>query len=191
MAEGMDQISRPMRFALVAVVGFAVVWFMALRPKAETAAPVAVAASTQSTAAPGAGGLGTAVGKAEGAVAASETAVAGAPAPGAAPLPATAAPAREAEKKAPKADGRTTVLLFAGSGADDAVAREVVRSFRGPGVRVVVASLGDVAKYQDLLGALEIEASPTILVFGKDRAAQRIEGLPDEAQVRQALRAAK
>ncbi|MEO7554991.1 MAG: hypothetical protein ABIV94_00125, partial [Acidimicrobiales bacterium] len=86
---------------------------------------------------------------------------------------------------------KPTVLLFAGTGADDAVAREVVRSVRGPGVRVIVASLREVVSYQKLLGGLEVSALPTILVIGKDRKAQRIEGLPDPAQVEQALRAAR
>jgi hypothetical protein len=191
MAGGMDQISRPLLFALIAVVGFAGVWMLVLRPQAEgggdTAAPTPVAASTQPAAAP-ATGLGRAVEQARGAV---TTANGAAPAGQAAGAGAPVAPTEEA-RAVPKAatTGQTTVLLFAGSGADDAAARDVVRSVRGPGVRVVIASLNDVGSYQDLLGSLEIAASPTILVIGADRTAQRIEGLPDVAQVQQALRAA-
>jgi hypothetical protein len=189
----MDQISRPLLFALIAVVGFAGVWMMVLRPRADaggdSAAPTAAAASSQPAAAPESG-LGRAAEQARLAVAKAN----GAAPPGAAPVaaaPAEAASAADEASVAPKAPvaGRSTVLLFAGSGADDEVAREVVRSVRRPGVRVVIASLSDVASYADLLGDVKIVASPTILVIGADRTALRIEGLPDTAQVEQALRA--
>lgn len=179
MAGGMDQISRPFLFALIAVVGFAGVWMMVLRPQAaDTAAEPAAAVP--------------AAARAQGAVATANAAsAAAANATTRAEVPPTARAAPPAAKPQPAPVARTTVLLFAGSGADDAVARGVVRSVRGPGIRVIVAALTDVAKYQELLGAVEIETSPTILVIGKDRQAQRIEGLPDEAQVQQAVRAAR
>ncbi|MCW2990106.1 MAG: hypothetical protein JWM73_700 [Solirubrobacterales bacterium] len=211
MAGGMDQISRPLLIALVAVVGLAGVWMTVLRPKAAadtggSAAVAPVAASTHSATAPGVGGLERAVDKAKGAVATSQASATAAeaaagqtttpvrPAP-VRPAPVTTAPAPVTE--AAPAPTRTaapaaarTVLLFAGSGADDDVARHVVRSVRRPGVKVIVASLAQVVDYQDLLGTIEITASPTILVFGKDHKAHLIEGLPDVGQVEQALRAA-
>lgn len=199
----MDQISRPILFLLIAVVGFAGAWMTVLRPQAastqETAAPAAVSATaTPATAA------GSAVNDAKGAAAASDASTAAkqraaadptaapAPAPSPAPAPAPAAAAKAKPTiPAPAERSKVTVLLFAGTGADDAVARDVVRSARRPGIRVVVASLRDVASYADLLGGVEVTASPTILVIGKNRKAQRIEGLPDAAQVEQALRAAR
>jgi hypothetical protein len=202
----MDQISRPVLLALLAAVGFAAAWMTVLRPQdaeggGDTAAAPAVAASTQPADAPGAGGLGRAVGKARGAVTTADAASAAAAAAAAGtettPPPAAAAPATRHGHAAPPArepravGGRTTVLLLAGAGADDAVAREVVRSVRGPGVRVLVAPIGDVARYKSLVGSVEIAVTPTILVVGKDRRAQRIEGLPDAVQLRQALRAAR
>lgn len=202
MGAGMDQISRPLLFLLIAVVGFAGAWMTVLRPQAEsspagaTPAPIAAPATTPATA------LGSAVDGAQGAAAASDASTAareraaanpaGAPAPAAARTPAAKAkPESAAPAAKPAGRPKVTVLLFAGTGADDAVARDVVRSARRPGVRVVVASLRDVASYADLLGGVEVTASPTILVIGKNRRAQRIEGLPDAAQVQQALRAAR
>ncbi|MDX6639014.1 MAG: hypothetical protein QOF12_25 [Solirubrobacteraceae bacterium] len=128
----------------------------------------------------------------------------------AAPAPATAAPAAVkatpvapaavVKHKAPKhqtakhpapALTRLTLLLFAGSGADDAVARSVVRSLRGPRVRTIVAPIGAVAHYRSLIGDLQITDSPTILVIGGDHQARQIIGLPDRRQVQQALAAAQ
>lgn len=207
----MDQISRPLLLLLIAVVGFAGAWMTVLRPQAagvdqEAAIPAPVTAPAQG---PASSGLTRAVDKAEDAAGASDAstaakqeAVANA---GQAPraAPATTVPSKTPAAKAkpggspsapaakPAADPKVTVLLFAGTGADDTVARDVVRSARRPGVRVIVASLRDVASYPKLLGGIEVSASPTILVIGKDRTAQRIEGLPDPAQVEQALRAAR
>jgi hypothetical protein len=210
-----------MLIALVAVVGFAGAWMTVLRPKADaggdraTAAPAA-SASGPSAAAPGVGGLGRAVDRARGASAASDAANAAvdkasaavadsapkaaakpAPAPAAKPVAAKPAAARPVASRPPVARHRPaafsgrTVLLFAGSGADDAVARRIVRSVRRPGVRVIVAGLGEVHRYAHLLGSVSIGASPTILVFGAQRHAQRIDGLPDVGQVEQALAAAR
>jgi hypothetical protein len=68
--EGVDQVSRPMQIALVAVVLLAGMWFTVLKPKpaADPAVPAA-----QPTA-PGAAGLGRAVNAAKGAAAASDAA---------------------------------------------------------------------------------------------------------------------
>jgi len=143
----MDQISRPLLFLLIAVVGFAGAWMTVLRPSAEggeeTAAVNSVAAPV--VAAPGVKGLGGAVDKAKGAAAAEaasgevvqevgETAGGseqlpsnnGAAAP--APVPASEAPLKAAQPPVrPAAARKTTVILFAGKGADDRVARDVVR----------------------------------------------------------------
>ena len=69
---GVDQVSRPMQIALVAVVLLAGMWFTVLRPKpaAETAAP----AAQQQPVAPGVKGLAGAVDSAKGAAATSDAA---------------------------------------------------------------------------------------------------------------------
>lgn len=218
----MDQISRPLLVALVAVVGFAGVWMLVLRPRAsgggDSAAAPAVAAAVPAPKAPGQAGLERSVDRARGAVAASEasaartqSAVAAAgegetpsvaqppaatapkpPVTRPAPAPAdVVAPPKPAVAPAPSPAPRVTLLLFTGGGADDAVAREVVRSIHAPGVKTIVAPIARVSDYSDLVGSVEIPGTPTILVIGTDRRAQRIVGLPDEAQVRQALAAAR
>jgi hypothetical protein len=63
--EGVDQVSRPMQIALVAVVLLAGMWFTVLKPK-PVAGPAATAAQPT---APGATGLGNAVSAAKGAAA--------------------------------------------------------------------------------------------------------------------------
>jgi hypothetical protein len=66
-----DQLALPYRIALIAVLAVCALWFVALRPKPETAdtAPLPVPAHHT---APGVKGLGTAVDKAKGAVATSD-----------------------------------------------------------------------------------------------------------------------
>ena len=172
----MDQISRPMQVALIAVVLFAAAWMTVLRPSAEgeaggsaevAAAPVAAASVPSTPAAP----------------------AAATPAP--APEPITAAtpkePAKAAEPKARVATPRTTILLFAGKGADDKVARDVVDGVRGKNRRVIVGTSADVGRHQDLLGGIEVLAMPTIVVVGPSGEARRIEGLPDAALLEQAI----
>jgi len=84
--------------------------------------------------------------------------------------------------------GTTTVLLFAGAGADDAAARQIVRSIHGPHVKTIVASLSQVGRYAPLLGAgVQVDAAPSIYVIGPNRSAQQIVGLPDRDQVEAAI----
>jgi hypothetical protein len=164
----MDQISRPMLVALVAVVCFAAAWMTVLRPSAE----------------------GDAGGNAEAAAAPA----AAAPAPSA-PAAKEGVPHvdrdSDGQRAAPRARAAavrpTTVLLFAGKGADDAVAREVVRGAGGKDVKVIVGTVDDVARHQDLLGGIEVLSLPTIVVVGPGGTARRIEGLPDAALLEQAI----
>jgi hypothetical protein len=79
---GVDQVSRPMQIALVAVVLLAGMWFTVLKPKPAADAPVAAAtpaapapsAESSQPVAPGVKGLATAVDKAKGAAATSDAA---------------------------------------------------------------------------------------------------------------------
>lgn len=228
----MDQISRPLVVALIAVVGFAGAWMTVLRPKpggeaavntapaAAIAAPAdrargavatanAAAASEQATGAENAGApngaaatraapaandaAATNAGPAVHRAPAVKAAPAVKPAPTANAAPAVAAaPAVEPAAAKPVAPAfRPTVLLFAGTGADDAVARRVVRSIRAPGVRTIVTSIAHISRVRDLIGDYAPATTPTILVIGRDRKARVIEGLPAVEQVRQALAAVR
>ena len=163
-----------MLIALVATVFFAMAWMTVLRPKPaggeEAAATQPAAATSPAAATPSA------------APPPAETAV----------TPAVAEPEVANEPEARTAvRSRTTVVLFAADGADDAVARDVVRSVRGKDVRVVVASVADVARHRKLIGTVEILSAPTIVVVGPKGDARRIEGLPDAALVQQAIAATR
>jgi cytoskeletal protein RodZ len=71
----MDQVSRPMLLALLATVGLAGVWMVALRPKAD-AGGATPAPAAQAPKAPGTAGLGRAIDHAKDAVGASQTSAA-------------------------------------------------------------------------------------------------------------------
>jgi len=206
MVRVMDQLSLPFRIALVAVLAVGAVWMVALRPSsgAPATAPLPTAhhgaATPSGPTAPGVRGLGRAVqhardvaagrpvGSASPQVAAPARAVPAAKPPTVAKAPSAAPPVAPHPRTA-SPHARPTLLLFAGQGADDAVAREVVRSFRGPHVRTIIAPLSRLALYSRLVGNLQISSSPTILVIAPDLTAQEIVGLPDRAQVQQALAA--
>jgi hypothetical protein len=186
----MAQVSRPLRIALVAVVVLGGAWMLVLKPKSsDVAATPAVAAVTTPVAT-----------------------TASAPPAVAKPAPAKAKPAKAKPAKAKPAKAkpakakpakakpakknvsvlaptRATVLLFAGAGADDGVAREVVRSLRGPRVRTIISPVSRVAAYKSLTGAIQIDTTPTILLITANHA-RRIVGLVDRAEVQQALAAA-
>ena len=192
----MPQVSRPLLIALIAVVGFAGAWMTVLKKHA-----------TQSTApppkAPGMTGLGHAVDRAKSAVNASqasadraEKAAGQTPAKSAPASVKHVAPVRHVapvKHVAPPKNtlrvpvATTTVLLFAGTGADDAAARQVVRSIHGAHLKTIVAPLSQVAKYAPMLGGVQVDAAPAIYVIGPDRSTQEIVGLPDRAQVEAAV----
>jgi hypothetical protein len=196
MVAVMDQVSPPMRIALVAVLVLAGLWFTVLRPKSADSTP----APTAAVQAPGVAGLGRAV------KAAHDTAAgrpvddpvppasaphASQPAPSTAPAPSGAVGTLSSSAgSAAATDRRATILLFSGSGADDAVARQSVRSLRGPHVRTIVAPIADVTRYRRLIGDIEIKATPTILVISPQHTAREIVGLPDPLEIQQLLAAA-
>src|SRR4051812_2433314 len=119
----MPQVSRPLLIALIAVVGFAAAWMLVLRKHATgdsgaSATPPAHSAPAQTSKAPGVPGLGHAIDRAPGAVAASadsaasptgaaaqasgeQTPAAAAPAPAAAAPPAAGPPAPAVVKAKP------------------------------------------------------------------------------------------
>ncbi len=104
--EDVEQVSLPMRFALLAVLAFAGLWFVALRPKPPAAPPATPAPATAS-------GVTSAPKKAEGAVAKANAKASGktagsadadAATPAAEATPAAAAPGAEATKAAAEAE---------------------------------------------------------------------------------------
>jgi hypothetical protein len=144
---GVDQVSRPMQIALVAVVLLAGMWFTVLKPKPDSgsdAAPAAAApAATPSASqpvAPGVKGLANAVDKAKGASAASDAtnakiqaatggngtaAASPSTAAKAAAAKATATPAAKAKAAAPtraKSAAKAATPAAAKPGAKDAAA---------------------------------------------------------------------
>jgi hypothetical protein len=164
MAEGMGQVSPPIRIALVGAMAFLALWMVALKPKAaaEDPAPAPPAAAM--------------------------------PAPAAEPTPKkpepkAVAPAPEPKAKPAAAAPRTMVVALVGDGEDDALARELVGGLTG--VRTLIVPIDRIGAHEDLLGQIEIRSTPTILVIGADRRAQRLEGLPDQAQLDQALAAVR
>jgi hypothetical protein len=204
-----SQVSAPIRIALVAVLAIVALWFVALRPK-----PVEEAAAPPSAAPAATGGLGGAVDKAHDAAATSDAANAaiqqatgGQPAAESSSTPAgepaAAAPSSSSEpssKAASKRDyaapllrdlgkDRAVVLLFVAKGADDRAAKAAVRSLdrRGGRVRVKIAAIGDVAKYEQVTTGVQVVQAPTTLVIGPDRTAKAITGYTDVAEVEQAV----
>ncbi len=93
MTGEMEQVSRPMQIALIAVVGFALVWFVALRPKSSSGG----GAATPAAQAPGVTGLGNAVDKAKQAVGTANGASGASTGSSAATTTATPAPAASDE----------------------------------------------------------------------------------------------
>lgn len=201
----MDHVSRPLLVVLAGVVLLAGAWFTVLRPK-----PGAAGATSAPVTAPGTAGLGRAVDHAKGAVATSqhsaaraEAAAGQAPTTAAKPHVTAAKPAAKPVAKVPAhapsgesgsvrvmnalLHGRSVVLLFAGTGADDQVAREVVKAVHGPKVETIVASINDLANYAAVTNDVHVLSAPTILVIGPNRQAQEIDGLPDISLVRSAL----
>jgi hypothetical protein len=86
------------------------------------------------------------------------------------------------------AAGKSVVLLFAGDGADDTVARQVVRSMHVKNVVTIVTSITQLTRYDSVLTNVDVSAAPTIVVIGPKRQATSIVGLPDIKQIQSALR---
>lgn len=153
---GVDQVSRPMQIALVAVVLLAGIWFTVLRPKADTGSPAPVAVQPAPVA-PGVKGLTSAVDKAKGAAATSDAANAriqaaigaGSAAASATPSATKAAPATSAAKAKAVAPGKKAaapVKKAAAKTADDP--SHVLLNFLTKGKTVVLLFHGDGADDQ-------------------------------------------
>lgn len=208
----MAQISLPFRIALIAFALLGAVWFVALRPKADTTADAPLPA------APGVTGLTSAAAKADAAAKAatasaerSEAAAKAAEADGTAPAAAkaeqskpevTAAskPAAAKEQKSsatrnPAAPllaaldrGQVVVLLFRNGSDDSAAVARMVRSI-GERSKVVarVAPIRDVGRYQTFTGTTQVSQAPTTMVIGPRRNAKLIVGFTSTGEIAQAV----
>jgi hypothetical protein len=175
----MDQVSRPLLVALLAVVALAGLWVVALRPKADTAADAPLPPPAQAAAA------------------AKPVRPAAAATPAAKPVqpaPAVkaAAPAGAAERAVLRdmAANRVVVLLFwAKRGADDRAVRDAVRGLdrRGGRVAVHVASITDVGRFESITRDVTVTQSPTTLVIDRAGEAQAIVGLTEPRELAQAV----
>lgn len=184
-----------MRIALGAVLVFAALWFVALKPKpveevaadpapaAESATPAQSSAATETPAPAAAEPKTTAKAEAE-------------------TPKATTAKESTAKKSGAKAKtgadrvladldaGRTVVLLvWDGKSADDrSVRRAVSRVDRHGGkVRTHVVSLSKLSSYEAITKGVPITESPTVLVIDRQRQARTISGLTVKGEIDDAV----
>jgi hypothetical protein len=204
-----DQISPPLRFALVGLLALVVVWFVALRPKS--------GGEPASTTAPGVTGLANDVKSAKGAAAVSNAAAARseaaangvsstpsgtstgggtAAAPGAAAKPKhaladDAAPGDPSRSLLASVDaGKVAVVLFWNrKGADDRAARAALRSVDAHRGKVVTRAvpIADVGKYEAITRGVQVLESPTVLVIGAGGKARAITGFTQAREIDQAV----
>ena len=233
----MNQVSRPMQISLVAILVFAALWFVVLRPKdaAEdvAATPVTPAATTPPKADAGGEAAGTALGKtietAKNGAAAADASVkaresqtgedAGADATTKTPTAEEAATAAAratgattptetitSSKSSAKADAKASKSSAAQDKADDAIrsikrdlkARRAVVAFvwskagkedqivrkrlrlidrRDGRVKLYLISVGDVGRYDGLLGGLALGQTPSTIVIAPNNQAKVMGGL--------------
>jgi hypothetical protein len=199
----MSQISPPIRIVLAVGLVFMAVWFVFLRPGAESVAPPAPAPAS---------GLGTAVQGAEEAAATANAGAATASATTADPAAtnaatttggtpastgakANAAKAKDAGLGLPTsvakavAQKKTLVMLFWNKKAydDQAVRRELRGIDRHKGkVQVHVASIKDVARYAPITRGVNLEQSPTVVVV-KGASADSLVGYVDRGTINQSV----
>jgi hypothetical protein len=204
----MQQISPPLRFALIGIVLFGAIWFVALKPKSSSDAPKSVTA-------PGVEGLANSVAKARSAkeaadasvarteqaveAAGGETAAASSTSTGAArksarvsrsSVPTGAAARRDARRLAAQLDrGKVVVLLFRNGSADSAHNASVVRTIDRRSGRVVtrVTSIKQIGNYALFTSKTTASQAPTTYVIGPKKRAQVIVGYTSVGEVDQAV----
>ena len=213
----MQQISPPLRIALVAIVLLGALWFTVLRPKPDTSADAPLPQ------APGVTGLATATQKAQGAVGTANKAAATEQATGTDAADAAAAAKAKAEKstkvtvtktpgatkvtkttttkKAPAkaanpaaplltalGDGKVVVLLFRNTSSDSADVSTMVRSI-GKRKKVVsrLAWIRDVGDYQTFTADTPIQQAPTVMVIGPKKNVKLIVGFTSVGELAQAV----
>ena len=206
----MQQISAPLRIALGAILVLALVWFVALRPKAADEEPAAVTP-------PGVEGLANSVSKArsakeaaDAAVKRSQQAVAGVDASATGAGTATKSGSKSASRSAQSGKaarsgskatgpagplvealdrGKAVVILFTNKSADSQHVTRVVRGVNKRGGKVVarIASVKDVAKYSVFTNKTSVSQAPTTFIIGPSRDAVVITGYTSTGEVDQAI----
>lgn len=208
----MSQVSPPLRILLVGAVLFMAVWFAALRPGGEEPAPAPAPAGNAATGAPAVSPPGKVAEAAKGAA----TAASGAAAERAGEAPAATAPGTAATAPSATATtggtpaatkstvasalpasvakavaaNKVLVLYFWNPKAldDRAMRREVRGVDRHRGKVVVhVAKIGDIARYAPITRGAEVQQSPSVVVVGRDRTAEKLEGYHSRRAVNQAV----
>jgi hypothetical protein len=209
----MSQVSRPVQIAFLAVIAFAGVWFVALRPKAPSTAS---APSPVAHSAPGVTGLKRAVGKAHGVVndsnraqgvphpiaatpsagGGSPSATAPAPAsPGAAaPAPAATPPSRYhgtvGRVEQALAAHRTVAILFYNPAAPDdrAVEGALDHVNRHQGrVATFDAPISQLSRYGPITTKAAVFGSPTVVIVSPSGQAGALTGYVDPLELQQRI----
>lgn len=197
----MQNLSRPLLIAMVAVLGLGGAWFAVMRPSeggggpAPTADAVsrahgAVAASKEAAARAEAAAGQDARSQGQDAPAARHAAAPAAPAAVETRKRASARPARDLSTPILRelAHGKVAVLLFWDRrAADDRAARRAVAgvSRHGGNVTVHVAPVSRLGDYGAITRGIEVLQSPTVVVMAPDRSARTITGYTDVAEVNQ------
>ena len=204
--QSVNQVSLPMRIALVATLAFSAIWFVALRPKPVPTEPAATPPVAGAESAPGqaAATAQEAVGASQQSADAHEAAAGGtAPAGTATPAsPATSAQQQAAGKPTPAVDvkqaaaddvpeetlsvlrdvsrGKVAVLLFWDSRlSDDRAVHTAVKglSRRGGKVAVHIAPVAKLARYESITRGVPVVTSPTVLIIDRAGRARTVAGL--------------
>jgi hypothetical protein len=213
----MDQISPPMRIALVVAVIFAAAYMLVLKPKDEEAAPAPTPVTAPAADAGGpeaSTGLGKAVESAHNAAAETEAAQQAssgeADTEAAAPTtqqttptdPDSAAPANPAEKSADESlaklpqwlqdsmDKKVVAILFNDeeSADDRRTTNALKRSYTGDHEVVHRAvPVAQISKYQGITEGLDVSQSPTLMIIARDRTAQARSGYSSLDSINQAI----
>lgn len=208
----MTQVSRPVLVALIAVVAFAGVWFVALRPKGDSGSSTS---SPSAHSAPGETGLKRAVDKAHGVVNDSNRAQgvphpiapAATKPPGAAPsatAPAPASPGAVARSKTPPsryhggvgrveralaAHHTVAILFYNPAASDDRAVRGMLGHVdrRQGRVDTFAAPVSQLSRYGPITTKVAVFGSPTVVIVNPAGQAGALTGFVDRLELQQRI----
>ena len=202
--QSVNQVSLPMRIALVATLAFCAIWFVALRPKPVPSAPAAAPPTAGAESAPGqaAATAQEAVGASQQSAEAHEAAAGTAPVDTGTPASPATATQQQTGKPASAVDveqaarddvpeealtvlrdvsrGKVAVLLFWDRElSDDRAVHSAVKglSRRGGKVAVHVAPIAKLARYEAITRGVPVVTSPTVLIIDRAGRARSVGGL--------------
>jgi hypothetical protein len=208
IAEGVSQISPPIRILLVCAVAFLAAWMLFLKPKPASAPTTAAAtpAPNVQTGAPAQTGFGKAVQLAKGA-AAQESGQAPTTGSGSATVATTGTPAaKKAAPAAPALSGaavrglpndvaaalqarKVLVLGVFSTGADDKAVRSALKGVdrRHGKVFVKDVRVGQLAAYHAVVGNLSVNQTPSVVIVDRKLQGTMIPGYLDSVAIDQAI----